>query len=228
MEEPITKQTAQTEPIPSAEVTSEQKPEVSPVTDLTVKKKPSLKTVLIIAAACAVVITAAVVFFARNSPESVAKRFAIAYCTDEKTATSLYAYDGEAYLLVNYDGDAEDFFEKQSEIYDADISSWSEYYNVLDADQKEYLEDWYGEYEVTAEVTRSKDVSVKNTLENLESHIKYLETRVSFDSDAITDAKQISVKIKIAGEEYIDREKMTIYMVKTSGKWGVLEWEFTD
>ncbi len=226
MEEPITNQTTYTEATPPAEAAPES--DVSPATAPAVKKKPPLKTVLIIAAVCAAVLAVAVIFLVRSGPSAIAKRYALASWNDQKTAASLCIYDWEAYLLTNYDDDAEKFFEKQSDYYDADISSWSQYYKAVDANLKESLEDEYGKYKITAEVTKSKDMSVKKLLEDTASRIKYLESNIAFDADTIADAKLVTVKLKLAGEDDIDRTKMAVYMVKAGGRWGVLDWDYVD
>lgn len=228
MEEPITNQTTHTGSALPAEAAPAQEPDASPAAPAAVKKKPPLKTVMIIAAVCAAVLAVAVIFLVRSGPSSIAKRYALASWNDQKTAASLCIYDWEAYLLTNYDDDAEKFFEKQSDYYDADISSWSQYYKAVDANLKESLEDEYGKYKITAEVTKSKDMSVKKLLEENASHIKELESHIAFDADTIADVKLVTIKLKLAGEDDIDRTKMAVYMVKAGGRWGVLDWDYVD
>lgn len=192
------------------------------------KKRFSVKVILLIAVACIGVIVLAVVLIARSRPESIAKRFSIAWYDDEKTAMSLRAFDWKAYMIYMHDGDEEAFFEYAGDKYDVDISSWSEYYKAVDNDVKEYYEDEYGEYRITAEVTRSKDMSVKKLIEDNEECIEKLESRIAFDKDKITDAKLVTTKVKLVGEDDIMRDKLEIYMVKIDGRWGVLNWAYAD
>lgn len=194
----------------------------------TLKKKLSLKTILFIAAACIGTIVLAVVFISRSRPESIAERFSVAWYDDEKTAMSLRAFDWEAYITYMYDGDEEAFFEYASDKYDIDIDSWGEYYKAADSEWKEYYEDEYGEYKITAEVKRSKDISVKKLIEDNEESIELLESRIAFDRDKITAAKLITTKAKLTGEDEVVRDKFEIYMAKVGGKWGVLDWSFVD
>ena len=196
----------------------------------TLKKKLSIKTILLIVAACIGVIVFAVILVSRSRPESIAKRFSIAWYNDEKTAMSLRAFDWEAYKISVYDGDEEAFFENASDEYDTDITSWDAYYKAADGEWKEYYEDEYGRYKVTAKVMRSKDISVKKLIEVNEECIEDLELYIVFDKDEIIDAKLVTVKTKITGEDDFAREKLKIYMVKINGRWGVLtwSWDYTD
>ena len=189
-------------------------------------KKSLLVPLLIIAAVVVVAICAAVFFITRNSATSVAKRYVTGYYENDKLASSLWAYDYEALILLDYDGDEEVFFEAMSDEYDADITSWNEYYKATDTYFKEYWEDNYGKYKVSVEVVRSKDISVRRLLDDESDAISYLEENLNFDSDKISAAKIVTVKGKLAGEDDIMREKFEIYMVKIGLTWRVLNWDF--
>lgn len=189
-------------------------------------KKSLLVPLLIIAAVVVVAICAAVFFITRNSATSVAKRYVTGYYENDKLASSLWAYDYEALILLDYGGDEEVFFEAMSDEYDADITSWNEYYKAVDTYFKEYWEDNYGKYKVSVEVVRSKDISVRRLLDDESDAISYLEENLNFDSDKISAAKIVTVKGKLAGEDDIMREKFEIYMVKIGLTWRVLNWDF--
>ena len=133
-------------------------------TEVAAAKKPPLKFILIGAAALAVVIAVVVILLSRNSPSSVAKRYVQAFYTDDKTATSLWAFDFNALRLSSYDGSEEEFFEAQSDELSADITSWSQFYKATDQSYQEELEDEFGKYKVSTEVTRTRDISVKKLL----------------------------------------------------------------
>lgn len=80
-----------------------------------------------------------VILLSRNSPSSVAKRYVQAFYTDDKTATSLWAFDFNAIRLSEYDGSEEEFFESMSDEYSADISSWNDFTRLLTAASKNSL-----------------------------------------------------------------------------------------
>lgn len=191
-------------------------------------KKPPLKLILIAAAAAIVVICIVVSLISRGNPTSIAERYVKATVTDSKTFMSLFAYDFKDYTLASYDGDEEALFEDVSDEFDADISSWNDVYKAFDAYRAEELEDQYGKYKITVEATKTKDVSVKSVLEDNEWLIENLESSTDFDSDKISDAKLVTVKMKIVGEDDMERSKMEVCMVKVGGSWRVLTSKFVD
>lgn len=197
-------------------------------TEVAAAKKPPLKFILIGAAALAVVIAVVVILLSRNNPSSVAKRYVQAFYTDDKAATSLWAFDFNAIRLSEYDGSEEEFFEAMSDEYSADISSWNDFYKAVDSSFQEQLEDEYGEYKVTTEVTRTKDISVKKALEDCAVWVKILERDINFDTDSISDACVVTAKAKITGEDEIERTKIDVYVVKIGGSWGVLDYISAD
>lgn len=188
-------------------------------------KKPPLKLILIAAAAAIVVICIVVSLISRGSPTSVAERFTKAIINDTKTGVSLLAYDYKDFRLASYDGDEEALFEDVSDSYDIDVSSWNDVYKAIDADRAEELEDEFGKYKITVEATKTKDVSVRSVLEDNEWLIDTLESSTGFDSDKISDAKIVTVKAKIVGEDDMDRSKMEVCMVKIGGSWRVLSFD---
>ena len=191
-------------------------------------KKLPLVPILIAAAVVVVAICAAVFFITRNSASAVAERYILGCYGDDKTATALQAYDCNAWRLADYDGDEEAFFEYASDRYDTDVTSWNDYYKAVDDDFKESLEEVYGEYKVTAKVLKSKDISVKRVLEEKESLIELLENDINFDSDKISDAKLVTVRLKIAGEDGIRRNKYEVYVVKIGLSWRVLAGDYVN
>lgn len=189
---------------------------------LTAMKKHRKKLLILVPVVVAVVTLC--VLLGSRSPESVAERYAKAYLTDEKTVAKLKAYDYQKYLCYSYDGDEEAFFETNSDYFGEDISGWNEYYKAYDAIRKESLEDTYGEFKVTAETTRTKDISIKKLEEDRSGWLDRLEERYeAFDRDDIQDAKIVTVKLKIKGEDDSDRESMEVYLVKIHGSWRVLD-----
>ena len=191
-------------------------------------KKSPLVPLLILAAVVVVAICAAVFFITRNSATSVAKRCITACYEDDKLATSLWAFDLYDYYLIDYDGDVEAFFADESNAYDADITSWNEYHKAIDIYFKEYWEDTYGKYTLSVDVIRSKDISVRKALEENSGTVSYLEENLDFDTDKISDAKVVTLKVKIDGEDDTSRRKCEVYMVKMGLVWRVLAWSYLD
>lgn len=218
--------TAPAEPTPNAAPVYTA-PGTAPAAPAPAKKLP-LVPILIAAAVVVVAICAAVFFITRNSASAVAERFVLGCYGDDKTATALQAYDCNAWRLADYDGDEEAFFEYASDRYDTDVTSWNDYYKAVDDDFKESLEEVYGEYKVTAKVLKSKDISVKRVLEDEASLIEMLEDDINFDSDQISDAKLVTVRLKIAGEDGIRRNKYEVYVVKIGLSWRVLAWDYVN
>lgn len=70
------------------------------------------------------------------------------------------------------------------------------FYKAVDSSFQEQLEDEYGEYKVTTEVTRTKDISVKKALEDCAVWVKILERDINFDTDSISDACVVTAKAK--------------------------------
>lgn len=175
----------------------------------------------IIAAAVVLVLVVIGVLLGRSSPTSVAKRNAIAVFGDMKTVVKLTAYDWQKDRLADYK-DEDDFFEKMSDKYDEDIASWRTYYKAVDKDSRENFEDALGKYKISAEVTKNRDVSLNKWLDEYSLTLKELEKSGSFDKDKVSGVKEVTVKVKLKGEEQTERVTMDMCMVKTGGSWKVL------
>ncbi len=192
------------------------------------KNKKVWTLAALIAAAVVVVLAIAGVLvgvYRYNSPEAVAVRYVETMDKDNEKAASLLAYDEKAKLLYNYDGDQTAFFEKNENTFDMDIESWEDYYSAEDEFWTELTENLYGEYEVTAEATRTKKMSIKRLEKEQGELLDELEDKAGFNRDAIQEAKEITVKRKLKGEVKTWRDTYAVIMVKLKGKWRVLEWE---
>lgn len=192
-----------------------------------VKKK---KRYILIAAAIAVVllvVVGIVLLSSGGGAEAAAEKFIESFYTDEKKAESMYAYDVHAYIL--YGGATEEeFFELAGDEYDADITSWNDYYKAVDTYWQEHLEDEFGEgFKITAEATKTRDKSVKKLFEEKPFAVQ-LEEKGLFDRDQIKDVKEVTVKRKITGEDSIERAKYTVYMVKIDSGWKVLTLDYVS
>ena len=135
------------------------------------------------------------------------------------------AYDIKTRLTRRYE-DEDGYFEYLSNEYDEYITSWKELSSFYRYDTIENLEDYYGDYKITVEVTRTKDKSFdKLVKDELGSSIDYLEN-YGFDRDSVTNAKEVTVKYKIKGEDETDRVTYIVWVVKIGGLWKVLDYEF--
>ena len=160
----------------------------------------------------------------RNSPASIAKRFAIAWAEgDEKTENKLYAYDQVQYTMGD---DIEAYLDQRSKNAGEDFQSLNQYYKYLKNATQEELEDNYGKYKITARVSVNRDISLKK----LEKYVDFdkLESSIGFDRDMIKKGKAVIVKLKISGEDDIVRVSRYIYLGKVKGKWGVLAANYYD
>lgn len=184
------------------------------------------KKTFIALAAVVLVIIVAVCVSRRNSPASVAQRFVEACVGDTQTQYKLMAYDAQKQILYSYDDDEEEFFMDMSDYYDEDIESWRDYYKVCDEELAAGLEDEVGyDYEVTVKVTKEKNISLDKFLDENEDRLDWLEEAAEFDRDRISAAKEITVKIRLKGEDDIERETLTLTLVKVGG-WKVFSGGF--
>ena len=124
----------------------------------------------------------------------------------------------------DYD-DEEEFFESISDWTDSDISSWSDYYKVLEDEAKEDLEDSYGKYRVSAEATKEKNMSLKKWEDEYDWEIENYEDAGCFDRDSVKAVKIVTVKVKIQGEDDIERDSGEICMVKMGLFWKVFDYD---
>lgn len=119
----------------------------------------------------------------------------------------------------------EKFFSEMSDTYKEDINSWSDYERFMSEQADESIIDECGDYKLSVEAKRTKDLSVKRILSALDSDIERLEKYANFDKDSITDGKQVDVKVTIDGEDDTERSMFSIYLVKVDGQWKVLQFE---
>lgn len=185
----------------------------------------------VITAVVVLVIAVAGVLLGRNSPASVARRYAIALFDDMKTVVKLSAYDWQKDRLADY-RDEDDFFEKMSDEYDEDISTWRTFYKAVDKKIREGFEDTQGNYKISAEVSKNRNISLNKWLDDYSSTLKNLEKTGSFDKDKVSEAKEVTVKVKLKGEDSTKRVTADMCLVKTGVSWRVLtcdmDWDWRD
>ena len=181
------------------------------------------KKTLIVLAALVLLIVVVACAAKHNSPASVAERFTNACFGNTKAQYKLLAYDKQKLDLYYYDGDEEEYFMSMSDSYDEDIDSWNDYYKVCDEEMKNDLEDEVGyDCEVTVKVTKEKNISVDNYLDDDEYWLDWLEEAAEFDRDRISAVKEVTVKVRLKGEDDIQRETLRLMLVKAGGGWKVI------
>ena len=184
------------------------------------------KTIAAIAVVLVIAIAAGCLIY-RGSPKNVAVRYVKAYeFSDYVAEHKVMAYDTYAYFLG--DMSEEEYFEQCSDRYDEDIQSWKDLSDYYRTDWEEFLEDIYGEYKLSIEASRVKDMSNKRLEAEYGNFLNELETKIAFDRDDISDAKEVTVKLKIEGEDGTDRETYIVCLVKINGVWKALGSEYGD
>lgn len=159
-----------------------------------------------------------------TSPESIALRFvenSANFKGDNPFDYYAYNYD----MLQNNGLDVKTFFEKKSSEYNYNISSWDDYYKADAYSRKEKFDELMGssKYDVTCEVTRTVDIPKEEFSKKYYSIIYYLEELAFFDPDSVSEAKEITIKVKFESEEKgIRHFTYSVLMVKQSDSWKIL------
>ena len=185
------------------------------------------KLLLIIIAAVVVLGTAAGIVLSSLTPENIAEECAEAYFLSDYAKVEKYtAYNFRTFKLGGKD--EEEFFEIQGGLYKEYIETWDDYFSVLKENRAEYIYDGYGEYELTVEATRSKEMSQRKFEVEYSRTLQALEEDNLLDRDDITDVKVVTVKIKIKGEDETDRKTIDIIMVKIGLLWKALDYDIVS
>ena len=181
------------------------------------------KTIIAIAVILVIGIVAGCLI-SRGSPENVAVRFVEAWILDDLEKThKVMAYDYYAYHLEEMS--EEEFFEAYSDEFKEDIQIWKDLSDYCRTSMEENLEDEYGNYKLSFDVSRVKDMSIRRLEDEYEYTLDWLEEDLAFDRDDISDAKEVTVKCKIEGEDETERMTYTVCMVKMGGAWKVLDYD---
>lgn len=188
------------------------------------------KKTIIVTAVAAVIIIFLCVFFTLTNPKNIAKRYTKAVITgNEKAVSRLLAYDNEEVWLSNsglYYLDSyvkvERFFEKQSDIYEADIDSWNDFYKAYKRYCRDGLEDEYGKYKISVKVRRSNSISKNKLITSGEFGSLSEVEKYGFDSSKASAYKKVTVSWKISGEDGTSRDTWDVYLAKVNGFWKVL------
>lgn len=189
----------------------------------TVVKSKKIRTLAVLACVVIVLVIAIVSVCSYNSPASVAERYVKAYMyMDTATLNKLSAYDYYGFLVSWHNDDEEEFFEYFSDEYDEDITNWKQYEKYQKECQAEELSDYYGDYKITIETTKTKERTLKKIEEKYEYYISRYEERTDFDRDDISAVKEVTVKTKIVGEDNIERNSIAVYVVKIGMNWRVI------
>lgn len=190
-------------------------------------RKPSFFTkvriqLLILLAAAVLVIIGAGITLTALRPERVAARY-IRIMHGENNlekAKSYLAYDYEKIRL--YKTTEEEVFSETKWLYDADVENWKEYYQAYKEFYDDAYLDEYGKWKISCEATRSKNVSLSKIKKNYDNSFLLA---IGLDLDGVREAREVTVKMKIAGEEDSKRFSYTVTMVRMGLLWKVIDWE---
>lgn len=181
---------------------------------------------LAIALALVVIVGAVVAVAVYNGPQAVAERYCELLWTDPGSALKLYAADTDRAIDADFEYET---LETLMEEYDVilgipmDAGTPEEYFQELKIMRRELIEQLYADYSVTTTTRMVKDISVKKLKTQESSLIRTLESKQLLDSDEITDAKIIDVKLIIKGEDDTRAYYYTVYTVKLNGAWRVID-----
>ena len=166
-----------------------------------------------------------------NKPEDVAKAFVKAEAlNDMNEMKGLYVHDYEAEMkadaLDEY-GDEETFFEEFSEEMGEEIKSWNAAFAAVKKMYKEQLEEMYGKYTLSVDVTDTIEMDedeLEDIKYDLEDYISdgYLSEK---DWNNIKAGVIVTVELAIEGEENEDKVAYDVYLVKVGSKWKVADYD---
>lgn len=191
--------------------------ENEPVSKDGIRKTKKARIPLIVAAA--VIIVAGIVLLSRiNSPRLIAKECAESYYTDWGRYASLLAYDYEGWVSKGNPS----YLKEESEIFESNINSWEDFYEVVNERRVKSFEEKYGKYTVNAKVKSVKAVSIGVLLDSDKSFISSLGKRAAFDINQVDAIRFVEMKVEVNGEQDSITQNVSIHMVKIDGKWRVL------
>lgn len=157
-----------------------------------------------------------------NSPTSVARRYVKArYECDYKIVDSTLV--GGKYYWFG-DEDEQEWLEEQSNWYDEDFLSMSDYYNYMKTERDDTLYDEYGEYKITTRVSKEKDVRVGKLLDD--EVIAETLDMLDIDGGRVKAAKLVTVKLHVVGEDDSDRATVEVWLAKIGLAWKVIDWYY--
>ena len=170
-----------------------------------------------------VLIIAVIIGLNAISAGNVAEKVAKATILNDFKAMGKYsAYSFEQFRVGDYD-DEDEFYEDKSDYYDEDISSWSDLCKVAPEYVKEDLEDYFGDFKLTVEATKVKDIPIRKLKSECEYMIDELEEMPDFDIDDYSKAKVVTVKYKIDGDDDKEKGSYDVYLVKDGITWKVVD-----
>lgn len=155
-----------------------------------------------------------------NSPASVARRYVkVRFECDYKIVDSTLV--GGKYYWFG-DEDEQEWLEEQSNWYDEDFLSMSDYYNYMKTERDDTLYDEYGEYKITTRVSKEKDVRVGKLLDD--EVIAETLDMLDIDEGRVKAAKLVTVKLHVVGEDDSDRATVEVRLVRIGLAWKAVNW----
>ena len=185
--------------------------------------KEKLPMLIAIAAAVVIVAVLLIVLISNSGPKAAAKNFAKAVIScDIDKANKLCAFDAKEFVIEEYGGDEEDFFEDAGNFLGEDIGSWKDLSKALKATLNEALEDYFGKYKVEIEATKVKELSEKKLKEAVGEWFYETIEDYDFDPDKVKSGAEVTLKIKINGKDEKETVTIPLYMAKVGGSWKFL------
>ena len=213
-------------------------------------KKPGLfsrerrKKTFIAIAVLAVLIAAAIFALDSISASSVAEKYLKALKTNDlyimdkygvypckaDTDRRISSY-AEKHGIEDLSAAEEEYYDHLSEIYEEDIDSWKDYCKAFHERYLEELEDLYGEFELTVEAKREKNISIRKLRSEIEgtnegtyiaARMKWLESTGDFDLDNYSRAAAVTVSYKVYGDDVNIRRSYNVYLVRDGIFWKAL------
>ena len=157
-----------------------------------------------------------------NSPASVARRCVKAWFECDYKIVDSTLVGGKYYWFG--DEDEQEWLEEQSNWYDEDFLSMSDYYNYMKTERDDTLYDEYGEYKITTRVSKEKDVRVSKLLDD-EVIAETLDMQ-DIDEGRVKAAKLVTVKLHVVGEDDSDRATVEVWLAKIGLAWKVIDWYY--
>lgn len=157
-----------------------------------------------------------------NSPASVARRCVKAWFECDYKIVDSTLVGGKYYWFG--DEDEQEWLEEQSNWYDEDFLSMSDYYNYMKTERDDTLYDEYGEYKMTTRVSKEKDVRVSKLLDD-KSIVRILDMQ-DIDEGRVKAAKLVTVKLHVVGEDDSDRATVEVWLAKIGLAWKVIDWYY--
>lgn len=186
-------------------------------------KNKKIRNIILIAVAV-VVLAAAAITFAVTRPTYIAKKYAENFVLEDYKAMDKYLpYYYENYIISYVDYSDEDtMLEHLSDYYDEDLESWDDVCQRVKEDRKYDFEDDYGDFKISSDVKKERDLSVKKAMDQIDDDRLKALKHAGFDWDSVDKVKSVTVHVKIMGDYDNNTADVTVYLMPYSITWNVI------